>query len=157
MRNVVKIIALFLLCLLITSGGAMGARAGNVSTNSEKELRLFLNSDFREIRSGRLIPRSILEAVGPFAEPGEAFQKTDSIRNPRLLFQRLVFAGLNSRQAFVVFERGGRGYSINFALLRIDRNQPVVTGKITLPRVIKGLDALKRQVMEKRHRRSIAF
>jgi hypothetical protein len=59
------------------------------------------------------------------ANPGEKYEATDVIGEPRLPSRRLLFAGLSRDKYFIHYERGGRGHSYDIVVFEVDPGKEV--------------------------------
>ncbi len=59
------------------------------------------------------------------ANPGEKYEATDVIGEPRLASRRLLFAGLSRDKYFIHYERGGRGHSYDIVVFEVDPRKEV--------------------------------
>lgn len=57
------------------------------------------------------------------ANPRDAFQVGDVVRDPTLPFRRLIFAGRCKDEFFIHYERGGRAHTTYLVAFEFDREQ----------------------------------
>jgi hypothetical protein len=103
---------------------------------------------FQVVASVRGLPLGVRDALQTLfgsktldiAEPGEEFQVTDVISNPKLPFRRLVAAGCSLDHCLVYYERGGIAHTWQVALFHWTPAATRFEGGGTAPGGLKTID-----------------
>lgn len=123
----------------------------------------FLDEDFKIVRRVNEIPNGCALIFGSsfvsisgshpkpgeirLADPGEAFQVSDSI-TPGLPFRRLEFAGLGASKCIIHFQSGGKMFpSFCAAVIDYSNHQTVWVGESQ--KAARNMDELRRMVFQR--------
>jgi hypothetical protein len=112
-----------LLCLLaaLVVGGVCWADTTTLPADAQKTLRDA--SRFHEVHAATNLPPEVFalcaDGSGRLAEPGQKWEATDAITDPKLPTKRLIWAFTDGDFYVVHYERGGRGHSFHILVARI--------------------------------------
>ena len=120
---------------------------------SSAERQTFLTADYKISRTVAELPAGIRELYTvkggshiAIADPGERFEATDEISDPKLPRRRLIFAGVAQDRAFVHYEEGGIAHSYIVELFRLESPDLAVGLWRGYRRPSKNLEEMKRLV-----------
>jgi hypothetical protein len=109
-------------------------------------------SRFREIHSSTNLPPALValcaDKNGRFAEPGQAFNATDSIMDTSVPGSRLVWAATDGEYYVVHFERGGIAHTFELLVATMDpeSRKPTVVLHCYVGRLLKNYGAFIREM-----------
>ena len=94
---------------------------------SSAEKEHILEGPFTVMASTEAMPANVKQAFAEItgepsfalANPGQKYQVTDFISDPRLPDRRLLFAGVKGDEWFIHYERGGRGHSYSVIVFKV--------------------------------------
>ena len=81
------------------------------------------------------------------AEPGDEFQVTDVVRNPKLPIRRLVAAGCSTDHCLVYYERGGIAHTRHVALFHWTPQATRFEWGGTVPNNLAAIDDVRSMVL----------
>ena len=118
-----KHIVLYLLCAV----AAHSLCCADVTKLAADDRKLLLDaSRFHEIHSTKDLPPAVValcaDDKGKLADPGENWNATDAVTNPRLPWKRLIWAAVGDEYYVINYARGGIDHSFHVLVARLSRD-----------------------------------